>query len=911
MPRPAGEPTLDATAPPAGRGAVSGDEVAELARQIAGVAGSGLPLPSGLDALARELPRGPLREMLGRVARRVEEGGSLDSALDAEGSRFPAPLRGLIAAGARSGKLAEAMGRFLDLNDLGHSLRRQLVLGMIYPMILAIAAAAVFVGGSFVTAYGFEPIFADFGLDLPWVTIQMIRASRAVVTAGWWLLFGPIFGAAVLWATMRLTLGPAERNRLVQGLPLIGALSRDTALAQFCPVLALLLESDVPLPEALRLAGDASRDAVMAATARAMADEVEAGRTLGEAVAGRPPFPGGFDRFLAWAQENRGLVEALGLSAETFEARARAQAAFIGRFCNVVSMVVVFWWIGLTVLALFLPLIQLMNALGGSGRGLPQDWTAALVLSGLGVLAALGVVSVIVVAWPILGRWSGSEGETAAEARDAGPRLWYFAAMGWTLVGLIVVALPVLALMNWLGGDWLPAWWKDEVWPLAQVVGIAIAIVGLLMVAAVALASRSDRTRGTGGAKAARHPVRFRVPTWRFGLRHLMFAMAPLALGFVMARDFGWSFLAVLAMLSPPIVAVSAYAILTDRRALQREGLLRVMAMAARRGQPLAPAISAFAETCRGEYRRKLVALARRLDAGDPLPEALDRVPKALSRTGEVVARVGWETGTLGRMLDDAVAASAAEKAARVVAVGSIGYPLAVIAAIAGVGAFLLLYVGPSFRRVFSEFGVPMPEPSRSIFAIVEGRIPTLPDPATAALSGAGVALSLLAAALLSRFAARRLLDAIPLGDRLMRRRHTAVILRALAAGVEAGQPLPAILGRLAAGYPRPWARSRLLRGADRVNRGEDWPSALRVEGLMGGTEAALLRSAERAGNLPWALREAADGGERRLGYRLQAAGQVLQPLVVLAMGMLVLLFALTYFRPLITLIDTLAGAEP
>jgi type II secretory pathway component PulF len=153
----------------------------------------------------------------------------------------------------------------------------------------------------------------------------------------------------------------------------------------------------------------------------------------------------------------------------------------------------------------------------------------------------------------------------------------------------------------------------------------------------------------------------------------------------------------------------------------------------------------------------------------------------------------------------------------------------------------------------------------------------------------------------------RWVLDVIPLKDRVFRRRHTAIILRVLAAGAEAGQTLTELLGRLAASYPRPWVRGRLRKAADRVVRGDDWCEALRVEGLMSRSDSAVLRSAERAGNLAWALRQTADGGERRLAYRLQAIAQILQPLIVVAMGMLVLLFALTYFRPLITLIDALS----
>ena len=55
---------------------------------------------------------------------------------------------------------------------------------------------------------------------------------------------------------------------------------------------------------------------------------------------------------------------------------------------------------------------------------------------------------------------------------------------------------------------------------------------------------------------------------------------------------------------------------------------------------------------------------------------------------------------------------------------------------------------------------------------------------------------------------------------------------------------------------------------------------------------------------MPWALRQAAEGGERRLAYRLALLSQVARTLSIAALGGLVLLFAVAYFRPLIAIID-------
>ena len=898
------------------RGSLSAGEAAEFARQVAGLAAAGLPLGSGLRALADELARGRLPRMLRDVADRVEAGETLESALSAEGTRFPAPLRGLIAAGVRSGRLAEALGRFLELDDLGKALRGRLLVALIYPSVMFATSFCQFVFVAMI-ATGFEGIFADFGIAIPWITTLLLTACRRFANAGWWVLLAPFGGVGVIWLAMRLTLGAADRRRLLHALPLIGPLARDAALAQFCPVLALMLESEVPLGEALALTAEASSDAAMSEAIRKIAIDVESGLSLAEAVKDRKPFPPGFDRFLGWAEGHRGLVDALRLSAETFETRARARAAFVARFCNVVTMAVVLWWVGLAVVALFLPLLNLMSALGGSGPG-SGDWIDSGKVAGVAALTILGVGSVLVLVWPTLYRVASiaSLGRTGTAPAPSENRFWYLAAMGWTLIGSMAVMLSSNWLLRWLARDWMPEWWTGEIGPLFDVLGVAIAGAGLILVIFSALSSRWARHRA--GVKAASLPTtdypRVRVRPWevRFGLRHMMFAMAPIALMMVLAREFGWSALAVMALLTPPLVVVIAFLAFTDRRSLQREVLLQVMAMAAREHRPLGPAISAFSATCRGAYRRKVSNLAHCLERGDPLPRALSAVPGVLTRTGETVARVGWETGTLSRMLDDAVAASAAEKAAKVVALGSIAYPLGVMAIILGIGTFLMAFATTRFAAIFRDFQVEMPEPTRTFFAATNWLLGRLGGGGMGLLEaiilGALVGASAAIAIGLGIFVGRRLLDRMPLVDRVAMRRHTAVILRALAAAVEAGQTMPAVLGRLGASYPRDWVRKRLRWAAERVDRGEAWASAMRIAGLMSRSDAVLLGAAERVGNLPWALRETAGSGERRLIYRLLAIGQVTRTLLIVAMGGLVLLFAVLYFRPLITLIDAMAG---
>jgi protein transport protein HofC len=111
-------------------------------------------------------------------------------------------------------------------------------------------------------------------------------------------------------------------------------------------------------------------------------------------------------------------------------------------------------------------------------------------------------------------------------------------------------------------------------------------------------------------------------------------------------------------------------------------------------------------------------------------------------------------------------------------------------------------------------------------------------------------------------------------------------------------------LAALAEHYPSMAMRVRLTMALDQISRGYPWPDSLADQGLLRRGELALVSSAQRVGNLPWALREVADGIERRLALKLQRWLEVLVPVAVLAAGTVVLFIVVGLFVPLIRLIE-------
>ena len=384
-------------------------------------------------------------------------------------------------------------------------------------------------------------------------------------------------------------------------------------------------------------------------------------------------------------------------------------------------------------------------------------------------------------------------------------------------------------------------------------------------------------------------------------LQHMMFGVGACALLVWLGMVAGlWLVLgaavAIAAGLSGLVV------ILTGQATANQESLLWALAIAAERSLPLSRAALAFSDQFAPPFRWRAQVLARLLEDGTPLPEAVDEIPGLFTREAEVLVKTGWHTGNLAPALREAAALRTFRQGAWAGVASRFAYVGAVALVLQSILIFMSYYISPRFQAIFRDFGVALPALTRYALDAGEWVTSFYFIPAAACLV---LELALLVAIPVGLF--NLFQWDLPLLDRVFRRRHAALVLRSLALTTRAGLPIGPALATLARSYPTSWVRGRLRLAAAGVGQGGDWREALRRNGLLSGADAAVLASAQRVGNLGWALHELADGNERRLGYRLQVWLQVLFPAVMILVGLTVFAIAVAYFQPLTRLIEVLA----
>lgn len=357
---------------PKGRGELSPEEAARLSERITDLSRSGLPLGPGLRALGEESPRGRFRSSLERLADAIDRGVPLPEALDAQKGRIPAHLRGLIEGGLRTGRLGDILGRFSSHANLTADLKREVWLALAYPLVTLAVALTIFLLVEIVLVGQFELVFLDFGIPLPVLTVLLVEISRAL-RAGWPILVGLLALAVLAVLILRFVMRRDQRNSLISRLPVVGPLWRYTAWAEFCHLLALLLEAEAPMPDALRMAGRGVDNAGIDRACEEMARQVERGASLSDALSGRAlsasdvrrSMPVGLSSLLKWAEDHSTIAEILRMAGEMFQARSGAQAKFAGTVLGVITVIGGIFGVGTVVVGLFLPLITLISRLAG------------------------------------------------------------------------------------------------------------------------------------------------------------------------------------------------------------------------------------------------------------------------------------------------------------------------------------------------------------------------------------------------------------------------------------------------------------------------------------------------------------------------------------------------------------------
>ena len=328
-----------------------------VTEQLADLSASQLPLASGLRAAAEESDPS-LRAAYLELAELLEQGRSLEQALAATSSA-PKQFGVLLTAAVRHGETGQVLAEMLEKQNAAQRLRRRVWAALAYPLVILVFAFITLVVLQIVLVRPMSQLFKDFELELPQVTIALIWFAEY---GPWMLLAGSLVLAAIAGLT-RLLGGPVRWRRILGTLPLFGVLWQWPSVVELCGWWAVLLEQRLPLPETLRAAADGVGDPNMSDVSRRLADRVESGMSLSDAIEQTPRLPPTLAALTRWGERQNALTESFYTACEVFEGRVQMRAEVIRIALPPVMLVLVGAGVVFMVFGLLWPIVSLLRGL--------------------------------------------------------------------------------------------------------------------------------------------------------------------------------------------------------------------------------------------------------------------------------------------------------------------------------------------------------------------------------------------------------------------------------------------------------------------------------------------------------------------------------------------------------------------
>ncbi len=346
------------------RGRIPTRDIVVFTRQFATMINAGLPLVQALDILAKQTENQILAEVTKQVVYDVESGNTLADALDKHRNAFSALYVNMVAAGEAGGILDTILLRlavFLEKND---AIVRKVKGAMVYPaVIFSVAIIAIVVLLIFVIPT-FEQMFASVNLELPLPTRVVIGLS-VFLQAYWWALIAAGFGTALLTRQYYATDGgKLVIDRTLLKLPVLGDVLRKSAVSRFTRTLGTLLASGVSILDGLEITARTAGNRVIHDAVMESRGSIAGGETIAEPLEKSKVFPPMVTSMIAVGEATGGLDEMLTKIADFYDDEVDAAVSTLLSLMEPVMIVVLGVVVGGMIVAMYLPIFDMINAVG-------------------------------------------------------------------------------------------------------------------------------------------------------------------------------------------------------------------------------------------------------------------------------------------------------------------------------------------------------------------------------------------------------------------------------------------------------------------------------------------------------------------------------------------------------------------
>ena len=341
------------------RKSLSPRALSTVTRQLSTLIGSDIRIEEALRLVAAQAEQNTVSSLLLDIRGAILDGQSLAGALAAHPAAFPEYFRASIAAGEQSGQLADVLSHLADFVETRHRSNQKVQLALLYPALLASVSAGMMILLMLYVVPDIVRVFVSRGADLPFLTRALIGVSGFVGSYGWLLLVVAIGAGWFARRWLSETPNRMAADRFLATRRPFARFSRQMNAARFSATLATLVQSAVPLVDALAAAAAVTPNRHIRAQAIAVTMRVREGGSLHGAMTDSGAFPSMLVAIVASGETGGKLGPALGRAAAELDREVEAQIAVMVALVEPAVLLLMGGMVLLMVLAILLPIVGL------------------------------------------------------------------------------------------------------------------------------------------------------------------------------------------------------------------------------------------------------------------------------------------------------------------------------------------------------------------------------------------------------------------------------------------------------------------------------------------------------------------------------------------------------------------------
>ena len=344
-------------------GRVTEKDVALFTRQMATMMKAGVPLLQAFDIVGKGHSNPAVAKLLLDLKTEVETGSSLATAFRKYPLHFDALYCNLVGAGEQAGILETLLDRLAVYKEKTLAIKSKIKSALFYPVAIIVVAFVITAVIMIFVIPAFKQVFTSFGADLPTPTLVVMAISDNFVKY-WYLIFGGIGGAVYTFLELWKRSVPMQifMDRLMLKMPVFGHLVKISTIARWTRTLSTMFAAGVPLVEALDSVGGASGNYVYVLATKEIQKKISTGTSLTVAMQESNVFPSMVIQMCSIGEESGALDSMLGKVADFFEAEVDDAVDALQSLMEPMIMVVLGGLIGGMVIAMYLPIFKLGQA---------------------------------------------------------------------------------------------------------------------------------------------------------------------------------------------------------------------------------------------------------------------------------------------------------------------------------------------------------------------------------------------------------------------------------------------------------------------------------------------------------------------------------------------------------------------